>query len=179
MNCYYKFVSHLKFTFIFLKLFQLIKCFSLYFSRSLYICTEYYTRKYCMCAFTRSLYYHCRLIKSTIKIFIIQDCPSLSLWMENELVRCYLSSILVNISPYTCFNQFSSTIPMFFVFLFYHIPSSHSFKLFGVPTIKRRHMKSVYQFKSYLHLKLKFICWTFITFYAHWTITDISPRKCK
>jgi len=38
-------------------------------------------------------------------------------------------------------------------------------------------MKSVYQFKSYLYLKLMFVCWMFITFYAHWTITDVTPRK--
>lgn len=80
---------------------------------------------------------------------------------------------------YTSFNQFSRSIPVFFVISFYHIPSSHIFMFFGLPTIKRRHVKSVYQFKSYLYLKLMFVCWRFIILYAHWTIADESPRKCN
>jgi len=132
-----------------------------------------------MCALTYSEYYQGRLFERTIKIFIIQDCP-FSLSVNGKRVSS-MSSFkgFSEHFTYTCFNQFSSTIPVFFVFSFYHIPCSHSFMLFGLPTIKRRHMKSVYQFKCYLYLKLIFVCWMVITFYAHWTIIDDSPRKCN
>jgi hypothetical protein len=137
MYCSYNFVSYLKFTFFYMwvyiyfpKMCWLINCFSLYFSCSLYIYTEYCTRKYCMCVFTHSLYYHCRLIKGTIKIFIIQDCPFSPLWTENELVLCHLSNILVNIShTHVLMNlavQFQCSLCSYFTIFPLHIILSFS-----------------------------------------------------
>lgn len=110
---------------------------------------------------------------------LTQDCP-FSIFMNGKRVSSMSS--FKNFSEHfanTCFNQFSSTITMLSVFSLYHIHSSHCFMFFGLPTIKRRHMKSVYQFKSYLYWKLMFVWWMLITFYAHWTVTDVSPRKCN
>jgi hypothetical protein len=100
-----------------------------------------------VCALTDHLCYHGRLLESTIKIFIIQDCP-FSLFVNGKRVTSMSSfKDFSEHFAYTCFNQFSSAISMLFVFSFYHTLSSHSFMLFGLPTIKRSHMKSVYQFK--------------------------------
>ena len=99
--------------------------------------------------------------------------------MENELVQCHLSRILVKISQaHVLINlavQLQCSLCSHFTIYTLHIVLC----FFGLPTIKRRHMKSAYQFKSYIYWKLMFVWWMLTTFYSHWTVTDVRQRKCN
>jgi len=101
-----------------------------------------------------------------IHIIYFEPCWNLK-WME--LVRCHLSRVLVNISLiHVLINlarQFQCSL------------CSH----FTIYPLRIILCLSVYQTQKDAiwnqSTNLMFVCCMFITFYAHWTMTDGSPRK--